>query len=232
MKILLIEDDYPIASLIRLGLKGAHYTVDIAEDGPTGLQMALEGGYALIILDVMLPGQDGWSICGTLRERRNTTPILMLTARDSPEDRVRGLELGADDYLAKPFHFPEFLARVQALLRRNEVQKARVIRVADLEIDTTLGRASRAGRSVPLSRREHVLLEALAAREGEALSLEHLGARLQEHDEETGADLPAEIEALRRKIDGPSDTALISTVDGVGYLLRAPEATRLAYAAA
>src|SRR4051794_18791800 len=109
MKILLVEDDHVIGSVIRLGLRAARFTVDAAEDGPTGLQMALAGGYSLIILDLMLPGLDGWSICAALREHRDTTPVLILTARDSPEDRVRLLELGADDYLAKPFHFRELL---------------------------------------------------------------------------------------------------------------------------
>jgi DNA-binding response OmpR family regulator len=118
VKILVIEDDEPIAAIIRLGLGGAGYHVDVAADGPSGLEMAKAGGYSLVVLDLMLPGLDGMSICARLREAGNATPILMLTARDAMEDRVSGLLAGADDYLAKPFHFPELLARVHALLRR------------------------------------------------------------------------------------------------------------------
>jgi two-component system, OmpR family, copper resistance phosphate regulon response regulator CusR len=220
MKILLVEDDQPLAAIIRLGLKGARYTVDVAADGPTGLRMALENPYGLIILDLMLPGMDGLSICAALRERRNATPILMLTARDAPEDRVRGLDVGADDYLPKPFHFPELLARVHALVRRNQTHKARMIHIADLEIDTTTGRASRAGRQLSLTRREYSLLEMLAADEGRVLSCRSLGERLAE---EGGADsLQMDLEALREKIDGPHETKLISAVGSVGYVLQAP----------
>jgi DNA-binding response OmpR family regulator len=225
MKILLIEDNQPIAAVIRLGLRGARYSVDVAEDGVTGLEMALSERYSLVILDVMLPGMDGWSVCAALRERRNAIPILMLTARDAPEDRVRGLDLGADDYLPKPFHFPELLARVHALVRRNQVHRERVIRIEDLEIDTTTGRAARAGRDIPLNNREYALLEALAANEGRVLSCRSLGEWLPDEEGEEGAGmLQTDVEALRQKIDDAHDVKLISTVGGVGYLLEGPGA--------
>lgn len=230
MKILLIEDDQPLASVIRLGLKGARYTVDTAEDGPTGLRMAQEGGYGLIILDIMLPGMDGWSLCAALREQRVTTPILILTARDAPEDRVRGFELGADDYLAKPFHFPELLARVQALFRHNQTLKTRVIRVSDLEIDTTTGRVSRAGRPVALTAREYWVLETLAANAGKVLSCQTLGEQLQDSD--SADSLQMDIESLREKIDSGREAKLISAAGSVGYVLDAPEAARETAAAA
>lgn len=141
MKILLIEDDGPIASIIRLGLKGARYTVDVAEDGREGLELAQPGGYELIIMDVMLPYVNGWEVCRALRERGDTTPIMMLTALDASEDRVRGLELGADDYLSKPFHFPELLARVHALVRRNQLLRGRSQEGTEFELPGLVGRA-------------------------------------------------------------------------------------------
>src|SRR5437879_1095332 len=144
MKILLIEDEAAIAKVVRRGLEQARYVVEVAGDGAQGLERALEGGYGLIILDLMLPGMDGLRICEELRSHRCLTPILMLTARAGVPDRVQGLEVGADDYLTKPFDFAELLARVQALLRRDKIHRARVIRIADLEIDTGLRRVLRA----------------------------------------------------------------------------------------
>jgi DNA-binding response OmpR family regulator len=220
MKILVVEDDHPIASILRMGLTGAQYAVDVAEDGPTGLRMAQEGGYALLILDVMLPGLDGWSICQALRAAHDTTPILMLTARDSVGDRIHGLELGADDYLAKPFNFGELLARVQALLRRNHVQKGRLVQVADLEIDTTRCRVTRAGAEVVLSRRECALLEALAAQEGQVLSPAALDAWTVAESGEA-ASLDADMARLREKIDAGRAEPLIQRLEG-GYALRVP----------
>src|SRR5205823_4375009 len=148
LRILIIEDDEVIADLVKTGLEEAHFTVDVAYDGASGLQSALDGEYELIVLDVMLPGRDGWGVCADLRARRLTTPILMLTARDAVEDRVRGLESGADDYLPKPFDFAELRARVRALLRRDRIYKSGVIRIADLELDTAAHRAWRAGEEI------------------------------------------------------------------------------------
>ena len=172
MRLLLIEDDPGIAEVVQQGLGEAGFDIDLAVDGPSGLRQAIEQTYELIVLDLMLPGMDGLKICEELRLRRDTTPILMLTARDSVQDRVRGLENGADDYLPKPFDFDELLARVRALLRRDKIHKRRVIRISDLEIDTGNRSVKRSGLPIPLSPREYTLLEALAVREGQTLTRE------------------------------------------------------------
>jgi DNA-binding response OmpR family regulator len=223
VRILIIEDETAIATVLRRGLEQARYDVDAAADGETGLQMALEGDYALVILDLMLPGRDGWSVCETLRARRRPVPILMLTARDAVRDRVRGLELGADDYLPKPFDFAELLARVRALLRRDKVVKSGVIRVADLEIDTAAARVSRAGQEVHLTRREYTLLEALAANEGRVLTRELIQERVWMDEESYSNTVDVHIGTLRKKIDAGHAVRLIHTVHGLGYSLRAPE---------
>jgi DNA-binding response OmpR family regulator len=223
MKLLLIEDDEVIAERIQAGLQKARFIVDIAADGETGLQMAREGFYALVILDLMLPGRDGWSICEALRARRNTVPILMLTARDGVEDRVRGLESGADDYLSKPFDFNELLARVRALLRRDRIHKSRVIRIADLEIDTSGLRVRRAGREVSLTPHEFALLEALATHEGRTLTREIILERVWGNDDRYSNTVNFHIASLRKKIDRGYAMKLIHTVHGLGYVLRGPD---------
>src|ERR1051326_280579 len=145
MRVLLIEDELGIAEEIKEGLEEERFRVDVASDGTTGLDMATSNNYAVILLDIMLPGISGWEVCKRLRDAKDLTPVLMLTARDAPPDRVRGLDLGADDYLPKPFDFPELVARVRALVRRDRVHRARIIQVADLEIDTGAHRAFRGG---------------------------------------------------------------------------------------
>jgi two-component system, OmpR family, copper resistance phosphate regulon response regulator CusR len=228
VNILLIEDDEVIAELVQMGLEEARFSVEVARDGTSGLQRALEGEYALIILDLMLPGQDGWSICAALRSRRPPArgypvPILMLTARDAVEDRVRGLEAGADDYLPKPFDFTELRARVRALLRRDKVNRTRVIRVADLEIDTGSSQVRRAGQEIRLTPREYTLLEALAANEGRVLTRELIQERVWLDEESYPHTVNVHINALRRKIDADHEVKLIHTVHGMGYTLRGPE---------
>jgi two-component system copper resistance phosphate regulon response regulator CusR len=227
VRILLIEDDEVIADLIKTGLEEAHFTVDVAHDGAAGLECALDGDYQIIILDLMLPGQDGWSVCAGLRARRQTTPILMLTALDAVEDRVRGLETGADDYLPKPFDFGELLARVRALLRRDNVYKARVIQVADLEIDTSDHRVRRGGEEIRLTPREYALLEALAANAGRVLTREVIQSRVWMDEESFSDTVKVHINSLRRKIDAQHDLKLIQTVHGLGYTLRVPETERV-----
>src|SRR5687768_4317742 len=167
MRILLVEDEIELGAIIKQGLEAVRYAVDWETDGEEGFRRAQAFEYDLIVLDLMLPGRDGWSICKALRSRRDRTPILMLTARGELDDRVRGLELGADDYLAKPFAFKELRARVAALLRRDVVRKSSVIEIEDLVIDTRSRRVERGGIEIALTPREYSLLEALAQREGE-----------------------------------------------------------------
>jgi two-component system, OmpR family, copper resistance phosphate regulon response regulator CusR len=244
MKILLIEDEPEIAAVIKQGLEagsapgpgrpdaaGANgggrapgrYEVDVVEDGAAGLDRALRGSYSLIILDLMLPGLDGWQICQRLRARKNPVPILMLTARDAVDDRVRGLEMGADDYLPKPFAFKELRARVHALLRRDKIHKGKTLRIADLEIDTDLQRVTRAGQAVPLTQREYLLLEALATREGHVLTREMIQERVWRDDESYSNTVDVHISSLRKKIDVDHEVKLIHTAHGRGYLLRGPD---------
>lgn len=223
MRVLLIEDDEPIAEVVKAGLEEARLTVDVATDGETGLRMALGGEYAAIVLDLMLPRLDGWSVCRALRARRDTTPILMLTARDAVADRVQGLELGADDYLPKPFDFTELVARVRALLRRDRIHKSQVIRIADLEIDTASATVRRAGREVHLTPREFRLLEALAAHEGHVLSRERIQERVWGDAESYSNTVDVHITALRKKIDAGHEVKLIQTVHGIGYTVRTPD---------
>lgn len=223
MRILIVEDELDIAEIIGQGLQEAHYVVDRAHDGEKGLQMAKERAYSLIILDIMLPRRDGWSVCEELRGMRNHTPILMLTARDGVRDRVRGLETGADDYLPKPFDFDELLARVRALIRRDRVHKGKTIRIADLEIDTNARNVQRAGRVISLTPREYDLLEALASHEGQVLTRETIQERVWMDEESFSNTVDAYIRLLRKKIDANSDAKLIQTVHGVGYTLRRTE---------
>ncbi len=223
MKILVVEDEEAMARVVRRGLEQASYTVDIAADGVTGLRLALEGNYSAIVLDLMLPRMDGWRVCQELRSRRNQVPILMLTARGAVDDRVRGLEMGADDYLPKPFEFAELLARVRALLRRDRVHRARVIHIDDLEIDTAQRRVTRAGAEIGLSRREYDLLEALAAHEGHVLTRDAIQERVWTDTEAYSNTVDVYIGFLRKKIDAGHAVPLIHTVRGVGYCLRRPD---------
>jgi len=220
MRILIVEDDEPIAGMIRRGLEEAKYQVDHASDGATGLKMASESNYGLVVLDLMLPRMDGWGVCEELRARRSRVPILMLTARDTIDDRVRGLDAGADDYLPKPFDFGEFLARVRALLRRDRVHRTRVIRVGDLEIDTAQRRVTRGSLPICLSRREYDLLEALAAHESHVLTREAIQERVWMNEEATSSTVDVYIGMLRKKVDAGHPVKLIQTVHGVGYTLR------------
>jgi DNA-binding response OmpR family regulator len=223
MRILLIEDDDVIAERIKAGLEKARFTVDVAYDGETGLEMARDGPYGLLILDLMLPGRDGWSVCEALRLRRNPVPILMLTARGAVEDRVRGLNTGADDYLPKPFDFTELLARVRALLRRDQLHKSQVIQVADLEIDSSNRKVRRAGQELTLTPREYSLLEALARNEGRPLTREYILERVWADDESYSNTVSFHVASVRKKVDADHPLKLIHTVHGVGYVLRGPE---------
>jgi DNA-binding response OmpR family regulator len=222
MRILLIEDEPDIAAVIKLGLEQNHYRVDIEADGRSGLRAAESRLYALILLDVMLPGIDGFRICERLREQGVSTPILMLTARDAVPDRVHGLGVGADDYLPKPFDFAELLARVEALMRRDRLYKSRTIRVADLVIDTGKRSVLRAGEEVTLTPREYALIEALAARAGQVLTRELIQERVWLDEDSSSNTVDVYIGILRKKIDAGHDVKLIQTVHGVGYTIKPP----------
>ncbi len=208
--------------MICEGLEDAGYSVDTEEDGEKGLQTAIDGNYQLIILDVMLPSRDGWSICETLRLQRNRVPILMLTARDTVQDRVHGLDTGADDYMPKPFDFRELMARVRALIRRDKIHKSRTLRVADLEIDTLERKVRRAGEAIHLSHREYDLLYALAARPGAILTREMIQEGVWMNEDAFSNTVNVYVGMLRKKVDAGHDVKLIQTVRGIGYSIVAP----------
>jgi DNA-binding response OmpR family regulator len=220
MNILIVEDEEAIASVVQKGLEEAGYRVAVARDGRDGLEKARERRFHLLILDIMLPGLDGLTICREIREDRNPVPILMLTAKDAVPDRVTGLETGADDYLPKPFEFPELLARVGALLRRDKLHRSRLIEVADLKIDTGAHRVERAGREIALSSREYELLEALASQEGRVLTREVILDRIWMAEDSFSNTVDVYIGSLRKKVDAGHSLKLIRTVHGVGYTLR------------
>lgn len=219
MRILIVEDEQAIASVLERGLKEAGYDTSIAASGTHGLELAQSKPFGLVLLDLMLPGMDGWQVCERLRDQGSTVPILMLTALDALDERVRGLDCGADDYLAKPFEFPELLARIRALLRRDKLHKSRILRVADLEIDTGARRVTRAGEPIKLTPREFDLLEALMANEGRVLTREIIQERVWLAEETYSNTVDAYIRLLRKKVDSGHEVKLIQTVHGVGYLL-------------
>lgn len=219
MRILLVEDEMKTADFLRKGLTEHGYIVDVAHDGIDGKHLAVEGEYDLIVLDLMLPGIDGYGVLAAVRKTRET-PVLMLTARDKIEDRVRGLQSGADDYLVKPFAFPELLARIQALLRRGRVQEPTVYRLADLEVDLLKRKALRAGRPLDLTAKEFALLALLLRRQGQILARTTIAEQVWDmnFDGETNV-VEVAIRRLRAKMDDPFGTKLLHTVRGMGYVL-------------
>lgn len=224
MRLLVVEDDVEIAEEIARTLKGDGHTVDVLHNGSDAPDAVSMGSYGLVVLDIMLPGMDGWSVCRELRKRREGVPVLMLTARDSVDDRVRGLEDGADDYLVKPFDARELLARVRALLRRDKVVRTGLIQVADLEIDSKAHRVTRAGEEIRLTPREYSLLEALARNVGRTLTREVILERIWDSEENTENAVNFHVTSLRKKVDAGRDVKLIHTVHGFGYVMRSPDA--------
>lgn len=228
MRLLIVEDDPEIASAIRAGLEEAGFYVEIVRDGERALRVALTGKYSVILLDLMLPSMDGVTICQRLRAARISTPILMLTAKDSLSDRVNGLESGADDYLGKPFQFEELLARIRALIRRDKVVKSAKIEIADMVVDTAARTVSRHGEEIPLTQREYTLLEALAARSGQVLTRDVIQHTIWVDEFSTSNTVDVHVRNLRKKIDDGYEPKLIHTVFGAGYTLRTDDPTRYA----
>lgn len=224
MKILIVEDEPKTGDYLRQGLVEAGFIVDLARDGIDGLHLALSGEYDLIVLDVMLPSLDGWSVLQTLRRGGRDVPVLFLTARDQVEDRVRGLELGADDYLVKPFAFSELLARVRTLLRRGKAKEPETMKAADLELDLLRRRVVRAGVKIDLTAKEFALLELLLRRQGEVLPRSLIASQVWDmnFDSDTNV-IEVAVRRLRAKIDDPFEPKLIRTVRGMGYVLDVPE---------
>lgn len=224
MKILIVEDEPKTGDYLRQGLGEAGFVVDLARDGLDGLHLAQNGEYDLIVLDVMLPSLDGWGILQALRRGGHETAVLFLTARDQVDDRVRGLELGADDYLVKPFAFSELLARVRTLLRRGRTREPERLRAADLELDLLRRRVIRAGQRIDLTAKEFALLELLLRRQGEVLPRSLIASQVWDmnFDSDTNV-IEVAVRRLRAKVDDPFEPKLIRTVRGMGYVLEPPE---------
>lgn len=220
MRILVVEDERKVASFIKKGLQEAAYSVEVAADGLKGQLLGLQGDYDLIILDVLLPKQDGWETCRKLRQGGIKTPILMLTALGQTEDKVKGLDIGADDYLTKPFEFSEFLARVRALMRRAAAGQT-TLKIADLTLDVNERSAIRAGKKITLTAKEFALLEYLLRNKGRVLSRTQISERVWGIDFDRGSNVvDTYIKFLRQKIDRGFDKPLIHTVVGMGYVMR------------
>ncbi|AOK55908.1 DNA-binding response regulator [Burkholderia stagnalis] len=219
MRILIVEDEPKTGTYLRKGLTEAGFVADWVEDGITGLHQATTEDYDLVILDVMLPGKDGWTVLEHLRRTRET-PVLFLTARDDVGDRVKGLELGADDYLAKPFDFVELVARVRSILRRGQPRESTVLKVADLELDLTRRKATRQGDTILLTAKEFSLLWLLMRREGEILPRATIASQVWDMNFNSDTNVvDAAIRRLRVKVDDPYEPKLIHTVRGMGYVL-------------
>ena len=223
MHILVVEDEKKVASFVRRGLEAEHYEVDVVYDGETGLSRALTSEYDLVILDVMLPGRNGLDVVRELRARGRSVPILLLTARAGLSDKVSGLDLGADDYLTKPFAFDELLARIRALLRRGAPAAPPVLSVADLTLDPATHSVTRAGQTIDLSPREYALLEFFMRNRGRVLSRTLIAQHVWGIDFDTFTNvIDVYVNYLRRKIDAGFEPKLLHTVRGVGYVLKEP----------
>lgn len=222
MRILIVEDEIKSADYLKKGLSDSGYQVEISHDGLDGLFIAQSGEFDLLILDVMLPGLDGWSFIRRFRER-SQIPVLFLTARDSVEDRVKGLELGADDYLIKPFSYAELLARVRTLLRRGSVRLHDTFALADLEVDVLKRRALRGGQRIELTNKEFALLQLLLQHKGEVMSRSQIASQVWDMNFDSDTNVvDVAIRRLRAKIDDGFDIKLIQTVRGMGYRIEDP----------
>jgi two-component system copper resistance phosphate regulon response regulator CusR len=225
VKILIVEDEPKTGDYLQQGLSEAGFTVELAVNGTDGLHVATLGDHDLLILDVMLPGMNGWQLLRSLRDKGRQVPVLFLTARDQVEDRVRGLELGADDYLVKPFSFAELLARVRTILRRGRSGiESTTLQVADLELDLLRRRVTRAGNRVELTAKEFGLLELLMRRFGEVLPRSLIASQVWDMNFDSDSNvIEVAMRRLRAKVDDGHDVKLIQTVRGMGYVLEAPK---------
>ncbi len=222
MRILIVEDEVKTADYLRKGLSESGFVADVARRGEDGLHLAMTEYYDLIVLDVQLPGRDGWSILQSLRRAGRQAPVLFLTASDTVADRVKGLDLGADDYLVKPFAFSELLARVRSILRRGPARQPEVLRVLDLELDLPHHKAARAGQRLELTPKEFALLSLMARRKGEVLSRTLIAELVWEMNFDSDTNVvDVAIRRLRSKVDDPYSQKLIRTVRGAGYVLDA-----------
>ena len=222
MRILLVEDEPYAAKMLAKGLRKQTYAVDVARDGQEAVQQASVNDYDLIILDVMLPLKDGFEVCGDLRAGGSSVPIMMLTARDAVQDRIAGLDTGADDYLTKPFDFHELLARARALLRRGRALRPETIEVADVRIDTRSHEVRRGGELIELTAKEYALLEYLARRAGDVVTRAEISEHVWDENFDPFSNLiEVYIQRLRRRIDEGRETKLIRTLRGEGYRLAA-----------
>ncbi len=219
MHILIIEDEKKTGSYLSKGLNENGFSVDLANNGVDGQYLLEHKNYDLVVLDVMLPGRDGWTILSDLRQAQNQTPVLLLTARDSVADRVKGLELGADDYLIKPFAFTELLARIRTIIRRGPGRKVENIQVADLQIDAVRQRIMRRGTRIDLTQKEFKLLLLMAQRPGEVLSRTVIAEQVWDMNFDSDTNVvDVAVRRLRRKVDEPFTEKLIHTIRGVGYV--------------
>jgi DNA-binding response OmpR family regulator len=224
MRVLLVEDDPRIARFVSQALREQSYAVDVSADGEDALYKSSINDYDAVVLDVMIPGRDGYEVCRELRAAGSNVPVIMLTARDALEDRVTGLDSGADDYLTKPFEVAELLARLRALLRRGHIVRPAAILIADLVIDTRAHRVMRGGRVVELTAKEYALLEYLAREQGRVLSRAEIAEHVWDENFDPLSNLiDVNINRLRRKIDDGSGLPLIHTRRGEGYMLAIPE---------
>ena len=220
MRILVVEDEMKMARAVRRGLEQEGHVVDVEADGDGGLRRAITEEYDVVVLDVMLPGRDGFEICRELRGLGRWTPVLMLTARDAVEDRIRGLDAGADDYLVKPFAFGELLARLRALVRRGPSERPATLEAGDVRLDPAARTVMRAGTPVELTTKEFALLELLMRHPGEALSRTRILEQVWDYNYAGFSNVvDVYVGYLRRKLEVPFGRSLISTVRGVGYRL-------------